>query len=487
MLRFLACLAIPLLVLAVPTALLPIDGMTVLEHRVLAIFLMAVLLWVFEPIPIFATSVLVIFLELLLISDRGVQWNLLSNTAQFGKPISHKAIMATFASPVILLFLGGFFLAAAATKHHMDLNLARVLLRPFGKRPSAVLLGLMVITAVFSMFMSNTATTAMMLALLMPVLNLMPEDDRGRTAFALCIPFAANIGGIGTPIGTPPNAVAQKYLVGHNAISFVEWMAFSVPYVVVLLLITWGLLLWMFPGKTKEMVVDINSKWDKSWKALVVYATFVVTIFLWIFSKLLGSNLSAAIIAMLPVTVFCATGIITVPDLKKMEWDVLWLVAGGIALGLGMEATGLSKHMIQSIPFQDMGVYTIIVVGAVVSLLMSTFVSNTAMAALILPIMAALGTGVPEIRSMGGGQMMVLTCTYACSLAMAMPISTPPNALVYSMGLLKGSEMNKAGGIVGIFGILLLFAMIALLYTMKFFSTVHTSQVEITTALSALV
>ena len=127
-----------------------------------------------------------------------------------------KSIFGTFADPIIILFLGGFFLADAATKFRLDVNLARVLLKPFGTNPKYVLLGLMSVTAVFSMFMSNTATAAMMLALLTPVLALFKPEDRGRAAFALCIPIGANVGGIGTPIGTPPNAIALKYMQAPN-------------------------------------------------------------------------------------------------------------------------------------------------------------------------------------------------------------------------------------------------------------------------------
>ena len=130
----------------------------------------------------------------------------------------------------------------AATKYHLDVYLARVFLRPFGESPKFVMLGIIITTAVFSMFMSNTATTALMITIVTPVLRLLPNDDLGRTALVLCIPLAANIGGIRTPIGTPPNAVAMKYLVGEQAISFGGWMAFGVPFSICLLAIVWTLL-----------------------------------------------------------------------------------------------------------------------------------------------------------------------------------------------------------------------------------------------------
>ena len=130
-----------------------------------------------------------------------------------GKVLPYQVILITFASPIIMLFLEGFFLAIATTKYHLDVNLARVFLKPFGESPKFVMLGMMVITAVFSMFMRKMATKALMITIVTPVLQLFPYHDFGRTALVLYITLAANIGGIGTPIGSPPNAVVMKYLV----------------------------------------------------------------------------------------------------------------------------------------------------------------------------------------------------------------------------------------------------------------------------------
>ncbi|WP_413692781.1 SLC13 family permease [Psychromonas sp. KJ10-2] len=263
--------------------------------------------------------------------------------------MSHVDIMATFASPIIMLFLGGFFLAIAATKYRLDVNLARVLLKPFGQEPRFLMLGLMLITGLFSMFMSNTATTAMMLSILAPVIALFNPKDPGRVAFALCIPLAANIGGIGTPIGTPPNAIALKYLQGVNNINFAEWMAFGVPFTIILMAFSWYLINKMFPAKQRKIELDIQGEFLKTPKALLVYAVFIITILLWLMGSLHGMN--SYTVAMIPVTVFLMTGIITKDDLKKISWDVLWLVSGGIALGLALDKSGLAALIVYSIPF----------------------------------------------------------------------------------------------------------------------------------------
>ena len=173
-------------------------GLTIYQSRMLGIVLVAVILWVTEPIPVFATGLVIVLLELILLSDKAPV--LLKIGAA---PLEYKAVLGNFASPIIVLFLGGFALAAAANKYKIDRAMARTLLGPFGTRPSMIMLGIMGITAVFSMFMSNTATTAMMLAILAPVVAGMPAGDPGRKGLLLAVPLAANVGGMGTPIGTP--------------------------------------------------------------------------------------------------------------------------------------------------------------------------------------------------------------------------------------------------------------------------------------------
>lgn len=454
---------IPLLVLMIPREYIPIDGLTVIQHRIIAIFLMATFFWILEPVPIYATSILIITLELLMTSDHSLVFFRESPASvDFGILLNYKAIIATLASPIIILFLGGFFLALAATKYRLDINLARVLLKPFGSDPRAVLLGLMVVTAVFSMFMSNTATTAMMLAILTPVLLVFPDHDPGRTAFVLGIPFAANVGGIGTPIGTPPNAVAMKYLSGDLAVSFGEWMAFALPYVIVLLLFLWILLLFLFKPVTRHITLDIKNKFMKTRKAWIVYITFGLTILLWLLTDVHGMN--AYIVAMIPVCVFLVTQIITREDLKRISWDVLWLISGGIALGLGLEESGLTRNLVNSIPFGSFPPLVIILMATVLTLLMANFMSHTATANLLLPIAAAIGTNISSLSGYGGSKGMILGVTFAASIAMSLPISTPPNAMAYASGKVKTPEMARTGVIMGITGMLLVYLMLFVLH-----------------------
>jgi len=466
-LKFIIPIVIPLVILLLPVTAFPFDGLTLIQQRVIAIFLLAALLWVFEPIPIYATSVVIIVLELLMLSDKGlILFRLSEGQAEFGHLLKYSDIMATFASPIIMLFLGGFFLAMAATKYRLDVNLARVLLKPFGHNPKYVMLGLMLITGVFSMFMSNTATTAMMLSILAPVIAVFGPKDPGRIAFALCIPVAANIGGIGTPIGTPPNAIALKYLVGDNLITFGEWMAFGVPFVIVMMTLAWLLIGSLYKADQQRIELTIKGKFLKTPKAIVVYITFAATILLWLMGSAHGMN--SYTVALIPVAVFSVTGIINKEDLKKISWDVLWLVSGGIALGLALDKTGLAKLVVHSIPFGEFSPYVVLVGAAALCLVMANFMSHTATANLLMPIMAALGASMVSLTPLGGEVTLILVVTFAASLGMSLPISTPPNALAHATGYIQSSQMARVGVILGVTGVLLSFVMVAALNVIGF-------------------
>ncbi|OEF09641.1 SLC13 family permease [Vibrio genomosp. F10] len=462
--KYIIPLVIPLFILCLPLSAFPFEGLTIIQQRVIAIFLLAALCWVFEPIPIYATSVVIIVLELLMLSNKGIFFfRLEEGQPHFGELLQYHEIMATFASPIIMLFLGGFFLAMAATKYRLDINLARVLLKPFGQDPKYVMLGLMLITGIFSMFMSNTATTAMMLSILTPVIAVFAPKDPARVAFALCIPVAANIGGIGTPIGTPPNAIALKYLVGDNLITFGEWMAFGVPFVVIMMALAWFLIGFIYKADQKTINLSIKGKFLKTPKAIIVYITFASTIILWLMGSSHGMN--SYTVALIPVAIFSLTGIINKEDLKKISWDVLWLVSGGIALGLALDKTGLARLMVHSIPFDEYSPYVVLFGAATLCLVMANFMSHTATANLLMPIMAALGASMASLTPLGGELTLILVVTFAASLGMSLPISTPPNALAHATGQVQTHQMAKVGVILGVVGVLLSFVMVWILHS----------------------
>ena len=451
-------LIITIFLLAVPTSFFGIEDLTAVQQRVIALFVFAALMWMFEIVPNWTTSLLVIVLSLLTVSDKGLGFLC---KPEYGTLVNYKSLMSAFADPVIMLFLGGFVLAIMASKYGLDVTLARVLLKPFGKKPKMVLLGFLIVIAVFSMFMSNTATAAMMLALLAPVLASLPKDDKGRVGLALAIPVSANLGGIGTTIGTPPNATAVRFLgeAGHE-VAFDTWAIHMIPFVIIMIIIAWFLLQFFFPFKAKEIVLNIpeNTR-KKDWKTTVVWITFGATILLWATEQLTGIN--SNIVALIPLGVLTCTGIFTKEDIKEINWTVLWLVAGGFALGTALQGTGLAEVLIKAIPFGSMPVIVVLVIAGIVCYFLSNFISNSATASLLIPILIVIAEGMADpaaanhasFMAFGGSPAMIVFIATCASVAMLFPISTPPNAIASSTGLVETKDMLKVGIIIGAIGL----------------------------------
>lgn len=456
LIKLLICFSIPIAVLFMPIDAIPIEGLTLIQHRLMAIFLLAALLWVLEPVPVFATSILIIALELIMISNKGLHlFRTPPEGHDLGELLNYTDIFGAFSSPIIILFMGGFALAIAASKYELDNNLARVLLKPFGTQPKFIMLGLMLITAVFSMFMSNTATTVMMLALLGPIVASAPRGDIGIKALVLCIPIAANTGGIATPIGTPPNAIALQYLTGENSIDFLSWMMMGLPFVIIQLTIAWFLLQKFFPSSQENMMLKLNGQFKTSWRAIVVYVTFALTILLWMTTKLHGMN--TYVVSIIPLAVFTLTGIMGKAELKQINWDVLWLVAGGIAIGIGLDKTGLAAALANSIDYASLSPAAVVITLSIVCWLMANFMSNTATANLLMPIAAAIGASMESLAVIGGLQGLLVVVAFSASLGMILPVSTPPNSLAYSTGLIESKDMAKMGVIMGIIGLAIVY------------------------------
>lgn len=424
-------------------------------ERILGVFLMAIVLWITEAIPLYATAALIIFLEILFISDQAL-WDL---PASFEPAPTSASFFATLAHPALILFLGGFFLAEGASRYRLDRNLARILLKPFGESPRMIVLGLMVITAGFSMFMSNTATTATLLAVVLPVVAGLEPGDRMRLAAVLAIPLAANIGGIGTPVGTPPNAIAIGSLADAGVdVSFVRWMGLSLPAVVVLLAVAWFLLVRFFPASTDTLELNIEGSFDQSWLAYVYYGTAALTVGLWLTQPFHG--ISSPVVGFIPIVVLLATGVLNSNDLQRMPWHVLWLVAGGIALGLGVTESGLDEWLIDRVGWGSIPAGLIALTLAAIAAVLSTVISNSAAANLLIPIGLSLAVSdVVDIEPLAAGFFIAI----GASLALALPVSTPTNAVAYSTGAIETRDMARIGVIVGIIG-LMLFVFVAPLF-----------------------
>ena len=449
-----------------------LPNLSLIEIRVVAIFITAAILWISEAIPTWCTSVLIIVVMLLTVSDSALWFVDVASVKDspevqkaVGLGISYKSIMACFADPVIMLFMGGFVLAIAVEKVGLDVFMARALLKPFGDRPAAVLAGFILVTALFSAFISNTATAAMMLAFLAPVLRSLPGNSKGKIALAMAIPLGANIGGIATPIGTPPNGVAMKYLndpdtleqmraagLEASEVSFGQWCAAMTPITLITLFIGWIVLLWMFPFKKGERIqIKIEGGLKEGRDTWVVAFTFLITILLWFTGE--WNHVNANVVALVPIMLLSVTGILSKKDLEKINWSVLWMVAGGFALGLGFNKSGLANDMVTSIPFGSWSPIIVLIAAGLVCWTLSNFISNSATAALMIPILCAVGIGMGDtLVAVGGMRALLFGTAMAASLAMTLPISTPPNAIASSTGIISTSDMAKSGLTIGIIG-----------------------------------
>ena len=443
-----------------PDTGLPIFTLT--QQRVIAIFVFTAMMWILEVIPTWTTSVVAIVSILLTTSNKGLGF--LIAKENIGALTNYKDVMAAFADPVIMLFLGGFVLAFAATKVGLDVQLAKVMLKPFGTNPKTVLLGVLLVIGIFSMFMSNTATAAMMLTFLTPVLATLPKDGGGRISLALAIPIAANIGGMGTPIGTPPNAIALGALQDAGyAITFAGWMLRMVPYVIIMLVFAWVLLMKLYPFKAKSIELKIEGQEVKAtpFQKYVVWVTFALTIILWVGEQWFKIN--SNIVAMIPFAVFSATGIMKAKHLEHINWAVLWMVAGGFALGTALNQTGLASTLIKTIPFASWNALVVMLVGGFICYFLSNFISNSASANLVVPILIVVGKalmGNPHFESLGGVPAMIIGVAICASLAMCLPVSTPPNALAHSTGMITTKQMATVGIVMGLVGLVLGYLML---------------------------
>ena len=409
-------------------------------RRTAFIFTLAALLWALEIVPLYATSMVVVLLEIfLLCRPDGV----------LGMDRSgYKVFLVPFASPIIILFFGGFVLAAAVSKYNLDRVIARRLLGFLGHNPLWIMLGIMGTTGFLSMWMSNTASTAMMIAMMRPLLQQLDSDDRYRVGLALSIAFAANIGGIGTPVGTPPNAIALGLLQDQGIyLSFLSWMLMAVPLAIIMLFVAAFILIKMYPSKHKRVTFDVTSGPGPSRGAKRVAFIAIFTVILWLTSGL--HKIPESVVALLAAGIYAATRLLSKDDFKNIDWDILLLMWGGLALGTGMEISGLTSWIV-SLPILDQHGFWLVVMACVLAVLLSTFMSNTATANLLIPIVIAIPGENPVL--------LAITLALCCSSAMALPVSTPPNAIAFASQVVTGRDMLRAGALVSLVSVVIILA-----------------------------
>lgn len=408
----------------------------------LGLVAIAAVLWITEAVPLFVTSLLVLALELAWLAPALRDVPGAPGTAMF---------LNAFFSDVTLLFLGGFVLSSALARTALDRRLARAILRRAGTAPRRVLLATMVTTALLSMWMSNTAACALMLGLASSMLANVPAEDGFRKALLLGIAFAANLGGIATPIGSPPNAIMLSYLQAEGlAPSFAAWIALALPLLVVSLGLVLALLGRRFPTRLEAITLDDDTPVPFGRAQLLVVVVLVLTVAGWLLGDRL--SLSAGTVALLPIIVLFGTHLLRTEELRAMPWDVLLLIGGGLALGAAIDQSGLATWVSARIPTDSLGATQLLGVVAILALVLSAVMSNTAAANLLAPMLLGL-TGASH------APLFVVTAL-ACSLAMPLPVSTPPNAMAFGFshgpqgqGALSARDMVVPGTLIGVFGL----------------------------------
>ena len=418
--------------------------LSVSERSALVVLIVAAVLWTTEAVPLTATSILIPLLQSLL----GIQ--------------SFRVALSPFFDPVVMLLLGGFLLAIAVEKNDIDEYFAYLILSRLRADSRIVVLVLMLTTAFLSMWISNTASTALMLTLALRLTEGV-RDEKGNFGkiVVLAIAYSATAGGLSTLVGTTTCAMAAgflKDLIGYE-ITFLGWMFYGLPVTIVMILAIWVALFLLFPTDVKrieEMRIQRMTLDNKQRLTLIV---FVASIVMWLSAKLPepltnvlgwpGHGLSSSVVAAIIAVLLLFTELVNERDISRANWGILLLIGGGLSLGGALEASGLVVRISGMLTSLTGGASPLTTVALIVvsSLGISIIASNTASAGIFLPIAIGLGasTGVSPV-------ILAVAVGIATSLDFMLPVGTPPNAIAYATGRVKMGEMMRVGVVLDLIG-----------------------------------
>ena len=389
---------------------------------------------------------------------------------------------ANYGSPIIFLFFGGFVMALALEKVNLHKRIALNIIRITGTTPNKVVLGFMIATAALSMWISNTASTVVMLPIAMSVIGLLVNDADGFTKddrnFALNvmlgIAFSANAGGIATVIGTPPNSILIGLLENEYniEISFLKWMVIGLPFSIIMVTICYLVLVkWFFPNKqlkftgSRQIIQEeLKKLGPMSRKEKMVLTIFGITVFLWIFRTLINSIFPALGLSDTIISMIAAVSLFAIPfnlkkgefiigwsDTEKLAWGILILFGGGLALAEGMSTSGIVDMVANAISTSEISILFTASLLILLMLFMTELMSNVALVAVLAPVVAgiAIGLGVPLLY-------LLIPVTIASSCAFMLPMATPPNAIVFASGYIKVYQMARVGIVLNLISVVLL-------------------------------
>jgi sodium-dependent dicarboxylate transporter 2/3/5 len=421
------------------TLLIKEPSFSTTQVYVLFLLFFSIGLWFTEAVPPFSVGIFIIAYLVFTLGNE----NLNPRHENIAKYVT------TFSSSVIWLMLGGFFLATAMTKTKLDAALFRITLKISGSNPRSLLIGLMTTTMIASMLMSNTAATAMVIASIMPLLKSLGEKSGVAKALLLGVPIASTTGGMATIIGSPPNLIAVGALenIGIN-ISFLDWMIYGVPIALVLTALSCFVLIRLYIKDKTPLSLDFlnaakteDSKEDKI-QRLIVLIIIIVTVSLWLTTSLHGINVGA--VSAVPLVFLTLTGVLKSKDVQGLPWDTLLLVAGGLSLGMALQSSGLLEYYAHQMRNIQVHSIVLILILAYITMAFSNVMSNTATSTILIPLGIAIVVGYEA-------QVAIIISLSSCA-ALFLPVSTPPNAIAYSTGMLKVSDFKAGGILVGLVG-----------------------------------
>lgn len=418
------------------TYLLRGDYFNLNQDYVMFILFLSIGFWVTEAIPSFAVG---IFIVGYLVFTMGQTPN-----------INVKQYVNTWSDCVIWLFLGGFFLAEGMKKTRLDELLLKSILPKLGNKPSNILLGIMLITMALSSLMSNTATTSMILATISPLLMNLEENSKLRKALLIGVPAAASMGGMGTIIGSAPNAIAVGALnaMGYK-ISFFDWMNIGIPVAFLLTCLFYYYLVKNYQLHLSENILSSNKTQNNELSTInhsnktqqvIVFVVLSITLLLWLSSKVI--NIPIAAISGIPIVVFTMLGTIDADDVRKLPWDILMLVAGGLSLGIAVQEQGIVQYFVDHINSFHFNYYILLLFFGFVTIVFSNFMSNTAASTILIPIATAT---LPSLSSEIDPITLPIVISLCASCSLLLPVSTPSNAVAYSYGMLEQKDFLKGG------------------------------------------
>ncbi|KAF1808631.1 plasma membrane phosphate transporter-like protein Pho87 [Eremomyces bilateralis CBS 781.70] len=397
------------------------------QQNCLALVVIVSLLWATEAIPLFVTSLLVPLLVVVLQVVRADE----KPHNRLGSKEAAKHVFAAMWTPVIMLLLGGFTIAAALSKYNIAKKMATVALSKAGTSPKIVLLTSMCVATFASMWISNVAAPVLCYSIIQPILRNLPSDSNMSKALLLGIALASNIGGMASPIASPQNLIALQNMTPQPGWGI--WFFIAIPISVISILLIWILLLVTFrPGRNTTIVPIRAIKEKFSGIQWFISIVTVATIILWVLSHQLEPIFGdMGVIALIPIVLFFGTGILTKEDFNNFLWTIIILAAGGLALGNAVNSSGLLHTIAGAITtkVEHLPLYAVLVVFCTLILIVATFISHTVAALIILPLVQQIGIGMEQPHP----NLLVMGSVLMCSAAMGLPTSGFPNMTAIMM------------------------------------------------------